>query len=66
MFGNIYIADKEGKSIRRYRFDGTYTDTVLNSSNGIGVPLSLKFSRDFRRLFVGSDQAEAITVFTIK
>jgi hypothetical protein len=56
----VYITDKESKSVLQISPDGKDASVVLNESDSIGEPLAIRFSRDYCRLYVGSNQS---TVF---
>lgn len=65
-YGNIYVADRSQKNIHRLAPDGSFIDIVLTEDDGIGIPISLRFSSDYSTLYVGMDQNNVLAVFKCK
>lgn len=65
-YGCIYVADKGKNEIHRIASDGSFIDIVLKESDGIWTPISLRFSPDFSKLYVGLDQSNKLCVFQCK
>jgi len=54
------------KSVLQISPDGKDASVVLNESDSIGEPLAIRFSRDYCRLYVGSDQSKLLALFNCK
>lgn len=65
-YGNVYIADKEKKSIWRLTDGGQNSSVILDESDSIGEPLALRFIYDFRQLYVGSNDSKLLAIFNCK
>lgn len=65
-YGHVYITDKDRKSVLQISPDGKDASVVLNESDSIGEPLAIRFSRDYCRLYVGSNQSKLLALFNCK
>ena len=61
--GNAYVIGRGSNNILRLSPDGQNIDIIMKKDDGINDPLTLCFSRDFKKLFVSNEGGERVVVY---
>jgi hypothetical protein len=61
--GNIYVVGRGSNNILRLSPDGQNSDIIMKMEDGISVPVTLCFSRDFKKLFVSDERGTQVVVY---
>ena len=61
--GNVYVVGWLSNSISRLSPDGQNSDIIMKEADGISDPVTLCFSRDFKKLFVSNEGGERVAVY---
>ena len=61
--GNVYVVGSDSNNILRLSPDGQNIDIIMKKDDGINDPLTLCFSRDFKKLFVSNEGGERVVVY---
>ena len=61
--GNVYVVGTGSNNILRLSPDGQNSDIVMKKEDGISQPLTLCFSRDFKKLFVSNENGKRVAVY---
>ena len=60
--GNVYVVGRSSNNILRLSPDGQNSDIIIKE-DGISDPLTLCFSRDFKKLFVSNEGGKRVAVY---
>ena len=61
--GNAYVVGRTSKNILRLSPDGQNSDIIMKEEDGISDPVTLCFSRDFKKLFVSNEGGKRVVVY---
>lgn len=61
--GNIYVVGRQSNNIHRLSADAKTSDIVLSDNEKIKDPLTLCFSKDYRKLFVSNQTGKHINIY---
>jgi hypothetical protein len=61
--GNVYVVGRRSNNILRLSPDGQNSDIIMKEEDGISFPRTLCFSRDFKKLFVSSEDRKRVVVY---
>ena len=61
--GNVYVVGRVSNNILRLSPDGQNSDIIMKEVDGISDPVTLCFSRDFKKLFVSNKGGERVVVY---
>jgi hypothetical protein len=61
--GNVYVVGNDSNNILRLSPDGQNSDIIMTEEDGINQPITLCFSRDFKKLFVLNERGNRIVVY---
>ena len=61
--GNVYVVGKDSNNILRLSPDGQNSDIIMTGEDGISQPITLCFSRDFKKLFVSNERGNRVVVY---
>ena len=61
--GNAYVVGRNSNNILRLSPDGQNSDIIMKKEDGINDPLTLCFSRDFKKLFVSNEGGKRVVVY---
>jgi sugar lactone lactonase YvrE len=61
--GNVYVVRFGSNNILRLSPDGQNSDIIMKTEDGISVPVTLCFSRDFKKLFVSDERGTQVSDF---
>jgi hypothetical protein len=60
---NVYVVGRTSNNILRLSPDGQNSDIIMKKEDGIIDPLTLCFSRDFKKLFVSNKSGTQVVVY---
>ena len=61
--GNVYVVGRGSNNILRLSSDGQNSDIIMKKEDGINDPVTLCFSRDFKKLFVSNEGGKRVVVY---
>jgi sugar lactone lactonase YvrE len=61
--GNTYVVGFGSNNILRLSPDGQNSDIIMKKEDGIIRPITLCFSRDFKKLFVSNERGKRVVVY---
>jgi DNA-binding beta-propeller fold protein YncE len=61
--GNVYIVGLLSNTSVRLSPDGQNSDIIMKKEDGISQPITLCFSRDFKKLFVSNESGQRVVVY---
>ena len=61
--GNMYVIGRISNNILRLSPGGQNSDIIMKTEDGISVPVTLCFSRDFKKLFVSDERGTQVVVY---
>jgi sugar lactone lactonase YvrE len=61
--GNVYEVGRNSNNILRFSPNGQNSDIFMKKEDGISEPITLCFSRDFKKLFVSSEGGKRVVVY---
>jgi sugar lactone lactonase YvrE len=63
--GNVYVVGFLSNNILRLSPDGQNSDIIMKKEDGISQPMTLCFSRDFKKLFVSNKRGTQVVPFKV-
>jgi sugar lactone lactonase YvrE len=60
---NVYVVGLASNNILRLSPDGQNSDIIMKEEDGISDPITLCFSRDFKKLFVSNEGGKRVAVY---
>jgi sugar lactone lactonase YvrE len=61
--GNVYVVGRDSNNILRLSPDRQNRDIIMKKEDGISNPITLCFSRDFKKLFVSNEWGKRVVVY---
>ena len=61
--GNVYVVGRDSNNILRLSPDGQNSDIIMKKEDCISQPITLCFSRDFKKLFVSNEGGKRVVVY---
>lgn len=61
--GNIYVVGQYSNNIHRRSSDGKSSEIVLKEENGLNEPITICFSKNYRKLLISKHKGSSISVF---
>jgi hypothetical protein len=62
--GNVYVVGRTSNNILRLSPDGQNSDIIMKEGDGISDPVTLCFSKDFKKLFVSNEIGKRVAVYS--
>ncbi|VDI04370.1 Hypothetical predicted protein [Mytilus galloprovincialis] len=62
--GNVYFLDHRASNLKLFSLEDKYIKTILTTTDGLGRPYGLAFSRDWSKLFISNFSAGEILAFS--
>ena len=59
----MYVVGLASNNILRLSPDGQSSDIIMKEEDGISDPITLCFSRDFKKLFVSNEGGKRVAVY---